>query len=183
MFLFFVISDSQRERLGALVAAVAGGDAAALSAIYEEAGGRLLSVAMGVTRNLAMAEDVLQDSFVKIARSAAAFRAGTNGYAWLCTVVRNTALNALKYERHRQGADIDAFFSLADVKDDYGEFELAESVRRGLKELTPEERTVIWLKYFNEMTVREIAAELNTARSTVQERIVRAEEHLRSFLK
>jgi len=40
----------------------------------------------------------------------------------------------------------------------------------------------VWLKYFNEMTVREIAVELNMSKSAVAEMIVRAEKKMKVFL-
>ncbi|MDR3319157.1 MAG: sigma-70 family RNA polymerase sigma factor [Clostridiales bacterium] len=182
MLLFSVITETERERLGTLIVAVANGDGDSLAQIYEAAGGRLLSVAMGYTRNLFLAEDVLQDSFISIARHCHQFKKGTNGYAWLCTVVRNTALNALKYEGRRQGADIDSFFALSDGVDRFGTFENSHLVEKAMRALDKEERTAIWLKYFNEMTVREVAAELNKSKSTVHELIIRAENKMRAVM-
>ena len=117
IIIFFTISDEERRELGELIVAVAGGDEGALAAVYSRVGGRLLSVAMGFTRDLYAAQDVLHDSFIKVARYAHQFRRGTNGYAWLCKIVRNTAINKIKSENLRRGIDIDSFFSLSDGQD------------------------------------------------------------------
>lgn len=183
MILLIVITTEERISLGKLIARVSIGDKSALSAIYDTVGGRLLSVAMGFMRDRPLAEDVLSESFIKIVRHADKFKAGTNSYAWLCTIVRNTALNALKSRKASQGADIDSFFTLTDGKDFTQSTETAITVNTAIKQLEPMQRTVIWLKYFNDMTVREISAELNLAKSTVQDSIKKAERALKILLK
>lgn len=101
IIIFLTISDNERRELGELIVAIARGDEGALAAVYQRAGGRLLSVAMGLTRDIHSAQDVLHDSFIKVARSAHQFKRGTNGYAWLCKIVKNTAINKIKssYDR------------------------------------------------------------------------------------
>ncbi|MDR0856293.1 MAG: sigma-70 family RNA polymerase sigma factor [Clostridiales bacterium] len=183
MLLFTVITDTERAQLGLLIEGVAMGERESLSEIYRLAGGRMLSVAMGYAKSLPFAEDILQDVFIKVAQSAHTFLHGTNGYAWLCTIVRNTALNALRAEKHRRGEDIDSFFSLSDPKDGFGEIENASLVHKAMQALDKEERLMIWLKYFNEMTVREIAAEVNVSKSTVADRIAKAEEKMKRVLR
>jgi len=182
MWLFFVISDGERERLGDLVVMLARGDNGALAEIYSIAGGRLLSVAIGYARDLHLAEDVLQDSLLKVVQHSAQFKRGTNGYAWLCTIVRNTALNAVKAERRRRCEDITSFFSLSDDVDHFAGLHNASAVERALKSLPQNERLAVWLKYFNEMTVREIAAELSISKSAVAELITKAEGKMRVIL-
>ena len=177
-----VISDSERIKLGELITYIAHGDENALVAVYETAGGRLLSVAMGLTRNLQTAEDVLHDSFIKIAKNAYQFQRGSNGYAWLCKIVRNTALNKIKSENLRCGIDIDSFYNLTDGQNMAEKSDNVISVETAMKKLQPKERTVIWLKYYNDMTVREIASELSIPKSTVQEIIKNAESKLKKEL-
>ena len=94
-----------------------------------------MSVATGYMRNLQLAEDVLQDSLVKTALNAASFKRGTNGYAWLCAIVRNTALNTIKSENRRRGEDIDSFFDLSDGIDNFQNIENANAVQNALKSL------------------------------------------------
>lgn len=183
LFVLQIITTEERVSLGVLISRVSCGDKFALSAIYDKVGGRLLSVAMGIMRDRSLAEDVLSESFIKIVRFADKFKPGTNSYAWLCSIVRNTALNMLKSRNLHQGADIDSFFSLTDGKDFTVNTETALTVNNALKQLKPLQRTVIWLKYFNDMTVREISQELNIAKSTVQDNIKNAEKTLKALLK
>lgn len=177
-----IITDYERSRISNLIIYIAGGDEKALAEVYDIAGGRLLSVAMGIMRNINTAQDVLHDSFIKIARCANQFKRGSNGYAWLCKIVRNTALNKIKSENLRRGEDIDSFFNLTDGTDMAEKADTVIAVEAAMKTLLPKERTLIWLKYYNDMTIRQIASELNIAKSTVQEKIKTAESKLKKAL-
>lgn len=177
------ISDSERERINIYLALIANGDESSLSDLYQLVGGRLMSVALGIMRDRELAEDVLHDSFIKIVKYSRKFTLNTNGYAWLCKIVRNTALNKIKSEKLRQGEDIDNILDLTDGKDLYNDSIVVGEVREALKCLSSRERTIIWLKYYNDMTVRDIASELNMSKSTVQDCIKAAENKLREKLK
>jgi RNA polymerase sigma-70 factor (ECF subfamily) len=180
--LLTVITETERYKVNVLITAIAAGHEASLTELYELVGGRLLSVAVGLIRERALAEDVLQDSLIKIVKNAHMFRAGTNGYAWLCRIVRNTALNKIKSENLRRADSIDNLFDLADEGSLYNDSDTAREVRDAMRALYKKEKLAIWLKYYNEMTVREIAAELHVAKSTAQDLITRAEEKLRKML-
>ena len=56
----------------------------------------MLHLARKLTGEADDAEDVVQESFVKITASVAAYKAGSNPCAWIYRIVRNTALNYLK---------------------------------------------------------------------------------------
>ena len=181
MILFTLLTESERETVSRMIKLVVRGDENALVTIYNTVGGRLLSVAMGITRNLQAAEDAVSESFIKLVNYASQFDGG-NGYAWLCTIVKNTALNLIKREGRRQGEDIDGFFSLTDGKDFAEKSDTAMAVERAMQALDKRERLCIWLKYFNDYTVRGIASETKLSKSSVQDIIKRAEEKLKQYL-
>ena len=177
-----VITDQERDYINRQIEAVKSGDQDALGNLYRVAGGRMLSVAMGLVRDKERAEDVLHDSFIRVVRFADGFKSGTNGYAWLCTIVRNTALNKIRSENLRRAENIDSFFNLSDDGISAEQADRVMTVEAAMKKLEPKERTVIWLKYYNDMTVRTIASELNLPKSTVQSIITVAEKKLKKYL-
>lgn len=182
LFVFFALSDEDRSTINTYILQIAEGDSSALSGLYYLVGGRLLSVAQGIMRNKYNAEDVLHDSFIKIARYAKQFSRGTNGYAWLCKIVKNTALNKLKSEGLRRADNIDDVFGLSDGKDFYEASSCSLDIKSAMLSLEPKERLVIWLKYYNDMTIREIAADTGIKKTTVQDLIKRAEQKLKKIL-
>lgn len=184
MLLFLsVITDDEKKELNKLIIMVRGGDKRALSEIYRIAGGRMLSIAMGLMRNKQLAEDILHDSFIKVARFCSQYKENTNAYAWLCTIVRNTALNKIKSENLTRTSDIDEFFNLAADNLTEADSDRVIDIENAMKMLKPRERTAIWLKYYNDMTVREIAKELDMPRSSVGDIILSAEKKLKDILK
>jgi len=180
---FFAFTGEERERINQLILLIATGDRNALEEFYKSIGGRLFSVALGLMRNRQNAEDVLHDSLIRIVRYAKTFNKGTNGYAWACKIVKNTALNKIKSEGYRQGQNIDCFFHLSSGGDLYEERGRALDIKSAMQNLSSAERLVIWLKYYNDMTVREISQQTNMKKSTVQDNIKRAEEKLKLLLK
>lgn len=180
---FNVISEDDKKQLNDLLLCVANGDKAALGEIYQIAGGRMLSVAMGIMRSRELADDVLQDSFIKVVRFCRQYTSGTNAYAWLCTIVRNTAYNKIKSENIRRNTDIDSFFDIRANSISENQTVDAVAVENALKVLTPRQRTVVWLRYYNDLTVRAIATELNMPRSTVAEMLKSAETKLKNLLR
>lgn len=60
----------------------------------------VLLFALSITRNLMLAEDVRQETFVKIYRQAGKYSAGTNALGFVFTVTKNTALDMLRHARH-----------------------------------------------------------------------------------
>lgn len=180
---FFTISDEDRLDVNIYIERISKGDTSALNELYRLIGGRLLAIAQGIMRNKYNAEDVLHDSLIKLVRYAKNFKYGTNGYAWICKIVKNTALNKLKSENLRRAEDIDDIFGLSDGRDYFEVSAITFDVKNALLQLESKERLIIWLKYYNDMTVREIAAETGMKKTTVQDYIKRAEQKLSKLLK
>ena len=164
------------------VAKIAAGEVRGIDKIYDAVGGRMLSVALGVVKNRALAEEVVQDSFLKIAKSASQFRRRDNAYAWILTIVRNTALNKLKSEKRRSGTDLEQAYGLFDARADVERTENAVLVGQALAVLSEEEKGMVCDRYFGELTVREIAAKRGIPKSTVARMLERAEAKMRNAL-
>src|SRR3954468_351965 len=81
--------------LALLLADVAMGNERAFARLYELTGGRLQAIARGIVGRGDVAEDVLQDSFLRVWRWAHRFEPGKGAaYGWLVRIVRNRALTA-----------------------------------------------------------------------------------------
>lgn len=164
-----------------LIKQIASGKVDSLNQLYSLTGKYLLSVALGIVHNRQLAEDILHDSFIKIVENASSFRTPSNGYSWLCSIVRNTALNKLRYEKLRQNADIDDCFNLSS-KDDTTALIVNQQLKEVLQKLDEIEQKIIWFKYYNDMTLREISLQLNMPPSTINYIQKRAEEKMKKLL-
>lgn len=162
---------------------IAVGNEAGIDILYEYMGKTMLFVAKNVVKDDFAAEDVVQESFLKIVKNISKYKKGTNGYAWVCRIVRNTALNALKSENVRGGRSIDEFVNIADGKD-FEEMSqtrmLAEKILNSLS--PPIVKQMVYMKYFLDMTVREIAKAVGKSKSYVSKELIKAEEKMKTML-
>ena len=176
------MTESERTRISELIVAIDGGNVHALDELSRLVSARMLSVARATVRDRALAEDVVQDSFVKIITGAKGFKPNTNGYAWICKIVHNTALKALRRERRGNTVDIDEFFDISDGADISEQASAAADVKRATSALSPIERRLIYQKYFMDFTVRDSAKAVGKSKSQVARLISAAEQKMRDTI-
>lgn len=156
-----------------LLARVAGGDRAALGQLFAAEAGRLIAIARRIVRRREVAEEIVQDAFVAVWRRAASFDPARGaGRAWLTTIVRNRALNAVRDGSRLDFADEGqlALFSdrRADAHAAYDALAQGDVLRRCLSALEPRRRESILLAYVVGCTHGEIAAKLDAPVGTVK---------------
>ena len=169
-------------QLNLMLRELARGHAEALDAIYVTVGSRMYALAKGIVRNAADAEDVLSESFIKIARGVRSFQEGTNGYAWVMRIVRNTAFDLLRKRKIRAEENLDAFFHLTDERYSADRRDEALALEAALEQLTEAERKMIYYRYYLDFTVRDVARETGMSKSKVDREMKAAEEKLKSLL-
>ena len=164
----------------ALVRLSAGGDDArdALGEIYDLMAARMLRAAFAVTGSRPDAEDALQDSFLKLARTSSGYQADGHPEAYLLTVVRHAALDIVrKRQRALEASDTSDTEPEAppDTEAD------AAAVAELLSVLDPDDRLIITLKLYEGMPFREIARVAGLSVAAAEKRYQRALARLRKF--
>lgn len=102
-----------RDDLEDLLARIALGERAAFSALYAATSAKLFGICLRVLKSEALAEEVLQEVYVKIWRKADRYRVtGHSPMTWLITVARNHAIDRLRRDGPPM-ADIDAVAPVA----------------------------------------------------------------------
>lgn len=175
------MTERDGEQLNRLILAVADGHVDCLDGIYDLAGRRMYAVALGIAGR-DNAEDVLHDSFIKIARFAHLYRRGMNPFGWVLKIVRNTALDFLRARNNRAEVSTEEFFALSSLEYSPERRESAIILEQALSGLEPDEKKIIYFIYYLDMTVREAAQELNISKSAVQRTKERAEKKLKTLL-
>lgn len=170
----------RREQLNNLVAAVARGYADCLDGIYQVAGGQMFAVAQGIVRDRALAEDVVHDSLIKIAKNAYRYKKDTSALAWIMTIVRNTALDTVRKRSKEISAD--ELFCLSSSDYSHENRENAIALEQAMAKLDEVERKIIYCRYYLDMTVRETAAQLKISKSAVQRIQENAENKIKVIL-
>jgi RNA polymerase sigma-70 factor, ECF subfamily len=159
-----------------------------LGRLYDEHAQALFAFLLNLTRNEDDTRDALQEVFVKLARQAGLLAAVRDERAFLLRLAHNAAIDLMRrrstrYKYHEQfGAETKAImpFTLGDNPDLRAfRVELAAA----LGELPPDQRAVVHLKLWEQMTFEQIAAALeiplNTAASRYRYGLDKLRERLR----
>lgn len=173
------MTPEDRQRINNCIAQIAQGDNYALEALSRLISGRMYAVALSFVKNRMLAEDVVQESFVKVVKYAKKFLPETNGYAWICKIVQNTALNLLRKEKRFKTENIESFFDISDSFNLAEQTTAAVTLNKAMSALTGTEKLIVYQKYFMEYSLRDIAVSVGKSKSTVQRIIVAAEEKMR----
>ena len=99
------------------------GDASAFDEIYNRTRTSVYYVALSVLRDKALAEDVMQTTYISVLKNIRNYVLGTNASAWIIKIARNEALNVKKSRTREQSVDEHENTSLFGVSnpDTYGE--------------------------------------------------------------
>lgn len=164
----------------------------ALRELYDRTSTKLFGLAVRVTSNREWAEDVLQEAFLTIWRSAADYRASLSPpLAWLGMIVRSRALDFL---RRRTAERADTVQELDDViaetvagdspdpLDTSQASEQAWALHECLRKLESRQREVLSLAYLRDLSHSELAEQLKLPLGTVKTWIRRGLEQLRGCM-
>ena len=165
----------------------------ALRELYDRTSSRLFGLAVKVTGNRDFAEDVLQEAFITIWRSAGDYRASLSPpLAWLGMDVRSRALDFLRRrasERVDAAVDIDdsglaetLAGDAVDPMDTTQASEQAWALHECLRKLEARQREVVSLAYLRDLSHSELAEQLKLPLGTVKTWIRRGLEQLRGCM-
>ncbi|HLY81081.1 MAG TPA: sigma-70 family RNA polymerase sigma factor, partial [Caulobacteraceae bacterium] len=165
--------------LAALIAAAGADDRRAFKALYDATSRRLFAVALGILKRRELAEDVLQEAYVRVWTQARQFDPERGpALAWLSRIVRNLAIDQIRRER---GAHDD----IADHADTLcaAAAPLAEraDLSRGLARLRDDQRNILRLAFVQGYTHEELVDRLGVPLGTAKSRVRRGLEQLRAY--
>lgn len=148
-------------------------------------------VALRLSGNQALAEDLAQETMLKAFRAWHQYRPGTNVRAWLLTILRNTFINEYRKRRRARAevnvSDIESFTVFPEVQETDPEgrfFEqiVDEDVLKAIDALPDEFRESLVLSDVEGLSYQEIAEITEVPVGTVKSRIYRARQALQRVL-
>jgi RNA polymerase sigma-70 factor (ECF subfamily) len=151
---------------------------------------------MRFVRDSAQAEDVTQDTFLRLVRSADAYEQQAKFTTWLYTIARNLCVDAARRGKHRKAASLDApigdddgavLLDLVPSKDHQADRqaisrELRVRIQKALDSLPEEQREIFLLREVADLQFNEIAKVVGVPENTVKSRMRYALEKLREAL-
>jgi RNA polymerase sigma-70 factor (ECF subfamily) len=162
-------------------------DKSALEYLYDHYSGALLGVIARIIKREELAEEVLQDAFLKIWDRIDSYDASKGKlFTWMLNIARNQAIDKTRSKEFGKGKktdDIDNFVNKVD-RDEYVEQKVDVIGLQELLQLLPEDqRFVIDQHYLKGYTQAEMAEEFNLPLGTVKTRMRLAMIELRNLLK
>jgi RNA polymerase sigma-70 factor, ECF subfamily len=145
------------------------------------------NLARWLLRNEQDAQDVVQEAYLRAFKSFSGFH-GSNGRAWLLTIVRNTSYTLLKKNRtadltttfdeeiHATGQESVGPATILEHAED------AELIKNAMNKLPAEFREILTLRHQEELSYQEIGEILKIPNGTVMSRLARARAKLREYL-
>ena len=145
------------------------------------------NLARWLLRNEQDAQDVVQEAYLRAFKSFGGFH-GSNGRAWLLTIVRNTSYTLLKKNRavdltttfdeeiHTSGQESVSPTTVLEHSEN------AELIKEAMDELPAEFREILVLRHLEGLSYKEIADIAQLAPGTVMSRLARARAKLKEYL-
>jgi RNA polymerase sigma-70 factor (ECF subfamily) len=165
------------------------GDISGLELLIAHYQAKAIRTAFLVTHNEHMAEDVVQDVFIRFFQRASSFDEQRSFEPYFLRSIVNAALNAVqkeKREAYLPEGDISVLESLleraASVEDQVESLHFERQILDSLSKLPPRQRAVIVQRYYLEMSEKEMGESLEAPAGTVKWLLSAARERLRALL-
>ncbi|PLW78733.1 sigma-70 family RNA polymerase sigma factor [Cohaesibacter celericrescens] len=179
------MSGSENTRDLELLNRVARNDRKAITLLYQRHNLRLYRYLLRFTKNDAIAEELVNETFLDVWRSAGKFEGRSQVSSWIISIGRNKAISLL---RKRSDAELDDDYA-SGLEDDSDTPEVttlkqdkAAAMRTCINKLSAEHREVIDLVYYQEKAIKEIAVILSVPENTVKTRVFHARKKLSDLL-
>ena len=169
------------------LAAVAQGDRRAFRALYDATAPKLFGIALRIVQDRALAEEVLQDVYLRVWRNAASYAAEAGEpMAWLSTIARYRAIDVKRQRRevlvgpNEDGQDwLDG---VPDGRDAEAAFVEGDGLRRCLGRLEDTQRACVVLAYQDGLSREELAERFGRPVNTIKTWLHRGLNTLRACL-
>lgn len=174
--------------LAEMLARTAQGDRQAFERLYQATSAKLFGLALRILASKDLAEEALQDAYVKIWHSADTYQMDKAAVmTWMTVIVRNRCLDLLRASPREQGLKEDESFDDW-ASDDLGPMEKAASqsdtkaLMQCIKQLAPLQRQAFALSYFHGLAHEQLAHQLVQPLGTIKTWLRRGLETLKNCM-
>ena len=180
------------ERDVELMGKVGAGDIRAFEELVELHQRAVIGTVAKMLGNASDAEDIAQQVFVRIWKSAVRYEAQAKFTTWLFTITRNLVFNEVRRRQRKPTVSVDereetTHRTVEDLQavspdDEMLQTELEEAIDRAIQGLPDKQRMAVVLRRYEEMPYEEIAAVLEMSIPAVKSLLFRARAHLKEAL-
>lgn len=166
-----------------LLARISRRDEQALGLLYDRYGTLVYTIALHITQDRALAEEVVQGVFQTAWQFASGCQINVSVSAWLINITRQRAIDATQLHDYRvpECAELLNAANVIDTSEQLDQRTDRRAVRAALQVLPSEQRKAIELAYYSGLTCDEIAAQLGKPRKTINTHVREGLIALRSW--
>ncbi len=161
-------------------------DKAALAALFSHFGPRIKSMMLKLGSSDAVAEDLVQETFVSVWRKASMYSQQRGAAStWIFTIARNLRIDQLRRQSNKPYEDLDDLDMASDAplgSSLVEQNQIIERVTKALTSLPVEQQEVVRLSFIHDMPHAQIAETVGIPLGTVKSRLRLAYERLRPML-
>ena len=162
------------------------GDDKGLEEIVRDYKDGLILYINGIVNNIFVAEEIMEETFFKIITKKPRYKPKYSFKTWLYTIGRNVAIDHLRHSKKLQDTPFDDLENYIRDEDDLERNYIVEErkiiVHRALKKLNTSYRQVLWLLYFDGLSVSEASNVMRKNGRQMKNLVYRAKSALRSEL-
>jgi len=166
-----------------IVKAVSGGNGAAFKFLVEKFESDVARTVIGMLGNVAEADDVGQEVFIRFYNSISKFRGDSSIKTYLTRIAINLSLNELKRRKAKRWLVFeDGYHEVRSIKNEFKSNEIKEMVDLALSELDPNFKSVVVLRLLQGYSTKETSEILKLPQGTVLSRLARGQKKLRNII-
>lgn len=164
------------ESLDNMVVNIAQGRLSYLSELYLKLKRPIFVLALSILHDYYAAEDVMQETFLKVTANAKEYRKGTNARAWILSIARNQSLNTLKRDKKDEELDENMAGSNAGLEENVaGTIDFYKMI----EPLDDLEKQILVLRFSGGLKATEIAGIMNCSPGYIRNKFSRALKKIR----
>lgn len=171
------------------IAKIVAGDTKAFVVLVDRYKDLVFTLALRMLKNREEAEEVAQDTFIKVFKSLSKFKGDSKFSTWIYRITYNSCLDVLKkYKQEKSAVILDEFtehqlVTLDNAFDALAEKEQRQAIDDCLDRLPKEDSFLLILYYFEEQSLDEISKILGLTANNVKVKLFRGRKKLASLLK
>ena len=161
-----------------LVKAAIDGDIGSFGKLCQRYYAAMVAIGYSVLADRQLAEDAAQESFARALINLRNLKNKTRFAPWLAAICRNVAKDMVATKARQISTD-----GLSQVAQDNNHDESARMIRQAIEQLPASARELIVLRYYNNLSYKEISAVLGISKPTINGRLTRAKRRMARYLR
>ncbi len=165
------------------------GDANAFAILVDRYKNMVFTLALKMAKNREEAEEISQDTFIKAYKNLNKFKGDSKFSTWLYKIGYRTSLDNLKKNKGKYNIDtidevtINKIKATEGVLEEIERKERAEVINNCMLSLPEDERAILWMFYFEELSLKEIIEVTDFSEANVKVKLHRARKSLLNIVK